>query len=154
MVRVIYITKTNDFVCPEKHIQPLSEFCYGYVPNNKNIVACFEDYTSNFVDLNYWNSEDDLHNKPLSDVLNQLSNAISNLEKDNIEPIVLTPEEEDSFLLPNWWFGRTQINNSIFTKDIEDNNMRKSILLFHLINLYKALINKYDQYTTQMTYLD
>lgn len=128
MVRLIYITSQKHF------IPPIS----SYSTNNKYnaFEYCLTDWTSNFTNLLYWNTELDLNNRTLKEVLHKLSVAISRLERENIKP----QQYEDGFILPKWWFGRKRISeNNCCTEEMPDEE-RKSILLLHLLNMYDELI--------------
>ena len=141
MVRVIYITSQKHFIPPKRIICKLSD--YGkpskFQINSKysKFEYCFDDYTGNFTNLLYWDTDIDLNNKTLVQVLHKLSVAISRLEKENITP----KSYEPGFVLPVWWFGNMRRSpGSCFTKDMPDEE-RKPILLLHLLDMYHMLIN-------------
>ncbi len=145
MVRVIYITSQKHFIPPKRMISNINNYSNSskFELNNKynKFEYCFDDWTKNFTDLLYWNTELDLNNKTIKKVLHKLSVAISRLEKENISPKSYEPE----FLLPEWWFGRIRISqNSIVTKNMSDEE-RKPILMLHLVNLYNNLQDIYKK---------
>jgi hypothetical protein len=141
MVRVIYITSQKHFIPPNRMISNINDYdnLSKFKINNKynKFDYCFDDWTSNFTDLLYWNTEIDLNNKILIEVLHKLSVAISRLKRENIGPKLYEP----NYLLPEWWFGNTRISpNSCLTKNMPDKE-RKPILMLHLLNLYYRLKN-------------
>ena len=141
MVRQIYITTQKHFIPADRS-------------NNKytNFICCFDDWTFNFNDLLYWNTEIDLNNKTIVEVLHKLSVAISRLKRENICPKQFTPPGP-IFLLPEWWFGRIRkSSNSIQTIDMSDEE-RKEILLLHLLNKYDILLRIYKKNKKLYCYL-
>lgn len=142
MVRVIYITSQKHFIPPNKMISNIND--YGNSSKfeiNNNFDYCFDDWTSNFTDLLYWNTEIDLNNKILTEVLHKLSVAISRLKRENIVP----KSYEPNYLLPEWWFGNERISkNSCLTKNMSEEE-RKPILMLHLLNLHYELKNIYKK---------
>lgn len=141
MVRLIYIVSQKHFIQPDKMICSLSNYGNSGKLIKKNKYSeydyVFEDWTSNFNNLLYWNTDLDLNNRTLTEVLHKLSVAISRLKRENIEP----KQYEDFYTYPSWWFGHK--NGSGLSQNLS-NEERKPILLLHLIDLYDAFmkINK------------
>lgn len=141
MVRIIYITSQKHFISPNRMISSINNYgiSSNFEINNEynKFVYCFNDWTTNFTDLLYWDTNLDLNNKTIKTVLRKLSVAISKLQKENITPKIHNLE----FLLPDWWFGTKRISsNSILKMDMSDEE-RKPILMLHLLNMYSELLN-------------
>lgn len=152
MVGLIYIVSQKHFIPPKRTICGLSD--YGepakLIKRNKysEFDYVFEDWTGNFTDLLYWNTDIELNNRTLKIVLHKLSVTISRLKKENIEPKTCEP----SFFLPDWWFGKKPSQDGCSTKNIPDRE-RKSVLLFHLLNMYDNLMEINKKNKTYYCYL-
>ena len=144
MVRVIYITSQKHFIPPNRIISNINYYGNSskFEINNKynKFDYCFDDWTGYFTDLLCWDTEIDLNNKTLKEVLHKLSVAISRYKRENIKPKSYKP----NYLLPEWWFG------SIKNMSVEE---RKSILMLHLLNLYYRLKNIYKKNKTNYCYV-
>jgi hypothetical protein len=130
MVKAIFITSQKHFIPPS--------FSNNENVNNKfsKYEHYFDDWTTNFTDLLYWDTDLDLNNKTLVEALHKLSVAISRLEREGVTPILYN---EDEFLLPKWWFGNVRISADCGLTKPMPMEERKSILLLHLLNLYNDL---------------
>ena len=153
MVRVIYITSQKHFIPPNRIISNINYYGNSskFEINNKynKFDYCFDDWTGYFTDLLCWDTEIDLNNKTLIEVLHKLSVAISRYKRENIKP----KSYEPNYLLPEWWFGTTRISpNNCFTKNMSVEE-RKSILMLHLLNMYYRLINIYKKNKTYYCYV-
>ena len=142
MVRAIYITENKNFNQPKKVISSLQDYGKSSkLTHEDEYIDAFDDYTLNFEDLLYWNSEKDLHNKTIEEVLDKLSNVINKLKEEGTKK----KDYEPDFLLPEWWFGNRKSANSCVTIPLS-NEEKKPIILLHLIQMYDLLqeINNKD----------
>lgn len=73
MVRVIYITSQKHFIPPNRIISNINYYGNSskFEINNKynKFDYCFDDWTGYFTDLLCWDTEIDLNNKTLIEVL-------------------------------------------------------------------------------------
>lgn len=154
MVRSIYVVSQKHFISPEKMISDLSNYgksCeFEETTDVNKYEYAFDDYTGNFTDLLYWDTDIDLNDRTLADVLHTLSVAIARMKTENIEP----KKYEPNFLLPTWWFGRERITpDSCIMTDLPDKE-RKSILLTHLLDMYDNLMKIDMKHETLHCYID
>jgi hypothetical protein len=142
MVRLIYVTLQKHFIPPgtrsSKTKDPFDEF-----------VLCFQDWTGNFTDLLYWDTDGDLNNRTLKDVLHKISAAIARLARENVSPILDKPGR----FYPPWWFGNMRVTpDSIITKNLPDEE-RKSVLMLHLCQMHEKLVQIHKKKTTYYCYV-
>ena len=144
MVRLVYIVPQKHFIPPEINITSIEN--YGKSGkltergNYSRYVDVFEDYTGNFEDLLYWNTDVDLNGKTLDEVLRKIDITISRLNREGIEQHPYTP----NFFLPSWWFGHDDRNRTVRSVNLPDEE-RKSVLLLHLSMMYDNLQKIYNK---------
>lgn len=106
----------------------------------------FNDMTSNFEDLGYWNSERDLDGHSAPAVTVKIEEVISKLRLEGVQPWIMTKEDEDSFTIPNWMWGHKSCKSGqIQSYDLPESD-RKRVLMFHLENLLDTARSHDDAY--------
>lgn len=129
---IIVTNKENKYII-EKYEENLYE---NNVYNTRDInnFDYIIDCTTNFTDLLYWDSNINADNKSVKEVLQNLSDSILRLERDNIQVY-----DSDNSTETGWDCGKRRIQNSFSTENLPDEE-RKSILLLHLLDMKKELI--------------
>ena len=80
MVRYICVTKGTNFQQPEHHIISLEQFTTGVNGiDQKTCEDLFNDMTTNFTDLGYWNSKTDLDGLNVRQVETKIKHIIEQL---------------------------------------------------------------------------
>ncbi len=142
MVRHICITNEIAFQNPDHRIISLNEFIEGETGIDKKTNVCvFDDMTSNFEDLGYWDSERDLGGKTMSEVQQKIEELIIDLQNKGFYARKLTIEDEASITYPNWIWGHKKKSGR--SQNLS-NYKRISVLMFHLNNLLE-ISQKYTQ---------
>jgi exonuclease III len=142
MVRYICITNSKKFQVLEHRIISLEEFADRETGlNKKTNSVIFNDMTTNFEDLDYWNSKKDLDGKNVRQVEKRIQEIIRNLNDKGFTMRRMTLEDEDSITTPNWMWGHSNKNSG--KSDNLSDDERISILMFHLNNLLTTL-QEYD----------
>lgn len=134
-----------------RKIVSLDEFAAGEsgVQYDDNCVAAFEDFTLNFEDLNFWDSEKDMHKCRVSDIKNKIEALLMRMKP----PREWTQEDEDSITIPSWMFGHKK-HEGFFVRAPDKNlpgDEREHILAFHLKNILE-LISDYDDCYARICY--
>jgi len=149
MVRYIYITK-NKNIEPEIGIISIQDFCNGETGiDDNNIEDIFDDMTSNFEDLGFWNSEEDLVGKTPVEIKKKIEIILNHLRAEGYTSRKWTTDDEESYTIPSWMFGHTNPPTgraSAHGIDYFDlpMNERVEILMFHLENILNICKN-YDE---------
>jgi len=146
MVRYICITHGRDFQIPQHRIISLNEFVDGESGiDKKTNVAMFNDMTTNFMDLGYWDSEKDLNGKNVREVETKIQEILRDLKTNGFTMRTLTEEDEESITIPSWMWGHKDKRSGIISENLPD-SQRISILMFHLNNLLKTSQEYSDEY--------
>lgn len=128
----IYIVKGLSFQQPERRIISISDFANGSDGiDAKNCVMLFDDFTTNFNDLGFWNSIHDLHGKNTSNVVSHIKNSIRHLHYKGYRPKKLSIVDKHPPTIPRWMFGHSDNGSDLPKKE------RCEILLYHLTLLLK-----------------
>lgn len=148
MVRYIYITKNN--AEPKLCIVSFREFCDDGDSEFDNVEEIFNDMTSNFDDLKFWNCEQDMHAKTVVEVVKKIEIVLNDLIQKGYSPRKWLAEDEESCTIPSWMWGHTQIPKgkvvSMLGRDHFNlcDEERIEILMFHLEKIMDTC-KKYDE---------
>ena len=146
----ICITKGNEFQKPDHRIISIEEFVDGINGvDSKNNVEMFNDYTTNFVDLGYWESKVDLHKLNVLQVKCNLEKVLKKMEDDGYKMYQISEEDKNSYTIPGWVFGHCKMIGHIGPSIDLPDDQRKSILMLHLkeiLDVIKEYNNEYYMY--------
>lgn len=144
MVRYICLTNGREFEMPKHRIISLEELVDGETGiDKKTNVSVFNDMTTNFKDLGYWDSEKDLDGKNVRQVETKIQEIIGDLQNKGYIMRLLTFKDEESLSIPNWMWGHKKGSGRSHNLA---NNKRISILMFHLNNILKILSRCGNEY--------
>ena len=112
-----------------------------------NPTDYFDDFTSNFYDLNIWHTDKHAHGKKISVVKNIIKNIINSMKEKGIEIDIekCYAKSHINGIKSGWFFGHTE-GNGVHNRDyfnLPDND-RLECLLYHLHRMYN-IISKYDE---------
>ncbi len=127
------------YIVPRKHFQPPLKV--NHTCRYSEVIDFIYDYTLNFTDLNYWDTDVDLNNNTIANVLHKLSLAIRRLTNEGVVPYPSEPKPNwDIESYDNkWLYGFYDLPQYGMSRNLPDNE-RKRCLLYHLINIYNKLL--------------
>jgi hypothetical protein len=143
MVRLISLSRANNVVLPQREIISLEDYAKsgsvvdGIDHGTSELV--FDDMTSNFTDLGYWDSELDLDKKSVEEVAMRIADSVERLKTQGYTARILTAEDELSHTIPTWMWGHKNIKGSIRPETLPEGE-RISVLLFHLEQLLQVAL--------------
>lgn len=101
--------------------------------------------TSNFDDLKYWESKDDLDGKKVKDVVLRINQILTKLTNEGFVKRELDKEDEESMGVPSWMWGHKKRNENKYSENLPD-SIRTSILMYHLNDLLNVLKEYNNEY--------
>lgn len=112
--------------------------------NTCDYAESFDNMTTYFTDLGYWNSEFDLDKKKSSEVRENVLKSIQKLKDEGVE-MAVWKENDDN----DWWSGSVT-PSKIGLKGFQNVDLpieiRKTSLLFHLDTILKTTYDYDDTY--------
>lgn len=141
----IYKKKDVPFVPPETKVITLQESIDGK-QSIETDEAVFDDMTTNFKDLEIWDSEKDLTGGPIK-IVEKIKTILDKLKTQGYSTRKRTQKDEESITTPNWMFGHTDGHGGLGRGFFNlPRNERVKILMFHLEIMYEILQEFDDTY--------
>lgn len=141
MVHSIWVSKTLQAAPPTIRIINFDQYCNGDSGVELNdALDMFEEYTTNFIDLGYWDSATVLSNGgvPIEKFMRLVGSAIQRLEDDGF-PQFDAPDDDDDTQWMNGWEAAQPHNDTWTTPQRLPRATRCSILNYHLRCIYTQL---------------
>ena len=146
-MRHFCLTKNNTPIEPPCKIISLENYANGESSWNTDEDIIFDDYTTNFTDCGYWNS-DDIHGLNIDNVIKYIKNKLKRMETDG-HTITKQEYSENMIKNPSWIWGHREKNENEAFRDYYCDrdlpfNEKCDILMYHLTNILSVL-NDYDK---------
>jgi len=145
MCRRIYLTKGKNRSSCVMTITSINDYCSGnFSKKPDSHLEYFDDMTSNFDDLGYWDCEKDLDGKNTNEVSIKLTKVLEEMGEDGITSYLIDHCDKETLNNGYWQWGNEPINGiSGRTKNMKEED-RKQIIFHHLEDLL-MVSNSYDK---------